>query len=47
MISHPQPTKGAAIITIFLRPSHPDKTPPIGEQITPTIQNRDANNEPS
>ena len=47
IISQPQAAKGAVIITIFLRPSHPDKNPPMGEQIIPTIQNREANNDPS
>ena len=38
IISQPQVTIGAAIITIFFLPSQPDKKPPTGAQKTPTIQ---------
>ena len=47
IISQPQAAKGAVMITIFLLPSQPDKNPPMGEQIIPTIQKSEANNDPS
>ena len=47
IISQPQAAKGVVMITIFLVPSQPDKTPPMGEQIIHKNQKSEANNDPS
>ena len=45
VINQPQITKGVAIKTNLLLPSHPDNMPPIGEQIIPIIKMEDAYSE--
>ena len=45
--SQPKATKGAENIIIFLLPTHPDRNPPIGEQMIPVIQKSEAKNDPS
>ena len=46
IINHPHDTNGAVKSMIFFLPSHPEKMPPSGENITPHRLSMAANDDP-